>query len=72
MVGWTVGAGGEFAVTSNITVKAEYLYVDLGHGNNINTVAAAAVGAPPPSSFTASFSPVSFNIVRAGLNWKFW
>ena len=28
--GWTVGAGLEYAVTNNWTVKAEYLYMDLG------------------------------------------
>jgi outer membrane immunogenic protein len=28
--GWTVGAGGEFAVTENISLKAEALYYDLG------------------------------------------
>ena len=29
-VGWALGAGLEYAFLSNWTVKAEYLYVDLG------------------------------------------
>jgi outer membrane immunogenic protein len=29
-VGWTVGGGAEFMVAPNWTIKAEYLYVDLG------------------------------------------
>lgn len=27
--GWTAGAGGEFAITDNVTLRGEYLYVDL-------------------------------------------
>lgn len=30
-VGWTVGGGVEYALTNNWTVKAEYLYMDLGN-----------------------------------------
>ena len=29
-VGWTLGGGGEYAVTDHVTVKAEALYFDLG------------------------------------------
>jgi outer membrane immunogenic protein len=32
-VGWTAGGGFEYAVTPNITLKTEYLYVDLGSQN---------------------------------------
>lgn len=31
LAGWTVGGGVQFALTSNISVKAEYLYVKLQH-----------------------------------------
>jgi len=31
--GWTVGAGIEVGVVNNVSVKAEYLYVDLGNFN---------------------------------------
>ncbi|MGB6966692.1 MAG: hypothetical protein WBD90_19825 [Xanthobacteraceae bacterium] len=57
----------------NLSVKAEYLYVNLGHGNNVNVVAQSTAAFPGtiPSSFTAGYSTVSFNVIRAGLNWKF-
>ena len=45
-VGWTVGAGVEYAITNNVTIGAEYLYADLGSTHittNPNSVAAAAL-----------------------------
>src|SRR5262245_41444768 len=59
--GWTVGGGLEFAVVSNVTIKAEYLYVDFGTFNcGFNCGLAGA-------------SNVSFyaNILRGGLNVRF-
>ena len=35
-VGWTLGAGGEYAITNNITFKAEYLYVNLGRATGMD------------------------------------
>jgi outer membrane immunogenic protein len=32
-VGWTAGAGVEWAFADNWTAKLEYLYVDLGHSS---------------------------------------
>jgi hypothetical protein len=37
---------------NNVSVKAEYLYVNLGHGNTVNVVAQVGF---PPSSFSASY-----------------
>src|SRR5713101_543247 len=31
--GWTIGGGLEFGIVSNVSVKAEYLFVDLGNFN---------------------------------------
>jgi outer membrane immunogenic protein len=59
--GWTVGAGLEFALASNWTTKAEYLYVDLG---KIDCGAACGVPAPDNVKFNA-------HILRAGLNYRF-
>jgi outer membrane immunogenic protein len=58
-VGWTVGAGVEFALGGNWTAKAEYLYVDLG---------SADCGAGCPANTDTSLTS---NIVRAGLNYRF-
>ncbi len=57
-LGWTVGAGVEYAFMGNWSAKVEYLYVDLGSFN-------AAVA---PAVNNVSFTE---NIVRAGLNYKF-
>jgi outer membrane immunogenic protein len=71
--GWTAGGGVEYVLWNNLSVKAEYLYVNLGGGDNVNVVAqsTASCGACPPSSFTAGFSRTDFHTVRGGLNWKF-
>jgi outer membrane immunogenic protein len=62
MNGWTVGAGGEWAIFPSTPVphgwlsfKVEYLYVDLGRGGAI----------------AGSDAKFQTNIVRAGLNYRF-
>ena len=66
-VGWTVGAGAEFMVTSNWTVKGEYLYYDLG--------STRLVGLPfnqHANGFGADgYYQTKGNLVRVGLNYKF-
>jgi outer membrane immunogenic protein len=59
-LGWTVGAGLEFAIAGNWTAKAEYLYVNLGRFNC-------------SLSCGAGIDNVSFNanLVRAGINYRF-
>jgi len=59
--GWTAGVGIEAQATDNITVKAEYLYVDLG-SQNYN-------GLPAPAGNQEITQ--RFSVVRAGLNYKF-
>lgn len=67
--GWTAGAGLEYALLGNLTLKAEYLYVDLsGDSFRVNAV---THGSYKPMSFNANFSGPSFHIVRAGLNYRF-
>ncbi|WP_245441071.1 outer membrane protein [Methylovirgula ligni] len=62
--GWTAGAGLEYAITQNLSFKAEYLYVDLGnHGVN-DEYTDLDPGIQYSEHFTA-------NIVRLGLNWRF-
>ena len=60
-VGWTVGAGLEVGLTQNWTARIEYLYLDLGNRQMFDVVP----GVPENVSFTA-------NIVRAGINYKFY
>ena len=58
-VGWTVGAGLEYAFLANWTAKIEYLYVDLGTAQ--------------PFSSLGALTQVTFkeNILRGGLNYRF-
>jgi len=65
--GWTVGGGIEYHVGGNWTVKAEYLYVDLGTFSPvIPSCANCAVG----SDITVNHKYTD-NIGRVGLNYKF-
>jgi outer membrane immunogenic protein len=70
--GWTAGVGGEYALMNGWSVKAEYLYVDLGRAsttsNNL-TVLAGAV-AFPLQTWTHTVNLTS-NIGRVGINYKF-
>ena len=58
-MGWTVGAGLEAQATSNISLKAEYLYVDLGTQEY--------AGLPGGGLDVTQ----RFSVVRAGVNYKF-
>jgi outer membrane immunogenic protein len=59
--GWTIGAGLEFAVAQNWSLKAEYLYVDLG---KLNCGISCGAAVTDNVSFTT-------NLVRAGVNYHF-
>jgi outer membrane immunogenic protein len=59
--GWTIGAGLEVGIVSNVSVKAEYLFVDLADFNCGFNCALLANG---NVSFYA-------NVLRAGLNVRF-
>lgn len=62
--GWTVGGGFEYAILNNLTLKTEYLYVNLGTNTLTNQNLLGVVGVNIRQKTTA-------NIVRAGLNYKF-
>ena len=59
--GWTAGGGIEAAITENWTAKVEYLHVDLGNG-----VCPTNCGVAVPITV-----PLTENVVRAGINYKF-
>ena len=63
--GWTLGGGVEARLPDNWSVKAEYLYYDLGH----LTVNGTSVQVPAITT-TTNFA-FHGNIVRVGLNKKF-
>jgi len=75
--GYTVGAGGEWMLMSKWSVKAEYLYYDLGSANygtgnllvdegptQLPGFGTAAIGTSTRARFNG-------NLVRLGLNYHF-
>lgn len=67
-VGWTAGAGVEWMIMPHLSLKAEYLYMDLGH----QSVTAVSTATAPACActFTAT-APFRENIARVGLNYHF-
>jgi outer membrane immunogenic protein len=59
-LGWTAGAGVEYAFMGEWSAKIEYLYVDLGKA----TCGAASCGIDTDVSYKT-------NLVRAGVNYRF-
>ncbi len=68
--GWTLGAGAEYAITNNITVRGEYLYDNLGNSNAV-TVGNPASQLLFPGVYATSKVHYDGSILRAGVNYKF-
>lgn len=67
--GWTIGGGIEWAVTKNISLKAEYLHIDLGTEDYL--FKGTTYHGTPPEFETDSFkSELTVDTVRVGLNYK--
>lgn len=60
-MGWTAGVGLEAQATQNISIKTEYLYVDLG----------TQTYAGPLAGLGGIDATQRFSVVRAGINYKF-
>jgi outer membrane immunogenic protein len=74
-VGYAVGAGGEWMLSSNWSAKLEYLYYDLGSATyTTGGIANDPIGLPRDgTAAVATSSKVRFNdnIVRVGVNYHF-
>ncbi|SEN19414.1 outer membrane beta-barrel protein [Bradyrhizobium sp. OK095] len=68
--GWTAGVGGEKRFTQNISLKVEYLHVDLGSGS-FPAVGSLYAGTPFAPSFLNARSSTAIDLVRAGVNYNF-
>jgi outer membrane immunogenic protein len=66
-LGWTLGGGLEWALSSNWTVKAEYLYLDFGSVNAPGMIVDDASG----SQAISTSVDLTAHITRAGINFKF-
>lgn len=66
-LGWTVGAGAEYAFAPNWSAKIEYNFMDFGKNTNTFTCTAAAVG-------ICTVAPMDIDqhvhTVKVGLNWR--
>jgi outer membrane immunogenic protein len=68
--GYTLGAGVEYAFWNNWSVKAEYLYYDLGRHSTI--IGGSFTNfAPPTGGFSTASVRDNGHIIRAGLNYRF-
>ncbi|MBN9551837.1 MAG: porin family protein [Alphaproteobacteria bacterium] len=56
-LGWTIGAGAEYALNAHWTLKSEYLYTDFGRSTVSHDIPLE--------------NDVAFHLVRAGLNYRF-
>ncbi len=71
-VGWTAGAGGEWMFRQDWSVKAEYLYYNLGSATTPGAVFAyTPVGGAPQISTAQSSTRFDGHIFRAGVNYHF-
>jgi outer membrane immunogenic protein len=66
--GYAVGGGIEYAITNNLSVKAEYLYYNLGSATY--AVAPANTFAAGEGLSTVAHQKFDGSVVRAGLNYK--
>lgn len=72
--GWTVGAGGEWMISPQWSIKAEYLYVDLGKNSYSQNCAVPGACTAPPLPAAATYQTelrVHENIARVGFNYHF-
>jgi outer membrane immunogenic protein len=58
--GWSAGAGVEWGIAQNWTVRVEYLYLDLGNATSVF-----------PISNRLQTSSLNMNVARVGVNYKF-
>lgn len=66
-IGYAVGAGVEYAVTSKISLKSEYLYYDLGDDElNVQAIPGTGVAGGYDSEFNNDG-----HLFRVGLNYRF-
>jgi outer membrane immunogenic protein len=70
-MGWVAGVGAEYALSTNWSAKAEWLYIDLGTINNSLTTAGSGLGIPLGLQTTTWSRSERYDELRIGVNYKF-
>lgn len=70
LAGWTAGGGVEYAIARNFSLKAEYLFVDLGKQTYTIFAFGWSAEAGRPINLAAS-ADTRTHLIRTGLNYKF-
>jgi len=70
-LGWTIGAGAEYAVNKNWSVKAEYLYVDFGSITASAQVTHGLSAFAGYSNLLSTSTDLKSHVARVGINYKF-
>jgi outer membrane immunogenic protein len=63
--GWVIGGGAEYAITDNLSIKADYLHFDFGNVSYVDPIASIAT-----NSVVVDSARRTVDTVRAGLNLK--
>ncbi|MFN4142313.1 outer membrane protein [Aestuariivirga sp.] len=63
-LGWTIGGGVEYNITESLSLKTEYLYVDLGDEELYDDEVFERINLEVDQD-------ISFHTIRAGLNFRF-
>jgi len=69
-LGWVAGAGAEWAVTNNWSIKAEYLYLRFDAFSYASPLVAAAAPFAPGYAWNTTITPRE-HVLRLGVNYKF-
>jgi outer membrane immunogenic protein len=73
-IGWTVGGGAEWALSSHWSFKAEYLHVDFGTTKASGSIfcgpSIPCNGVLTPNPFVSS-ADLSADVMRLGLNYRY-
>ena len=73
VAGWTAGGGVEWKFAHNWSLRAEYLYVDLGEVQFDSTLTGTSGGVAIGGLYTSHHTEHLWtNIARLGINYQFW
>jgi outer membrane immunogenic protein len=69
--GWIVGGGAEWMATTNILLRAEYLYYSLNNSVTGSSACQPFVGCLEPNVFVNTWNKYNVQVARVGVSYKF-